>query len=367
MVKNESDIIESFVRYNLNILDGMIILDNQSSDNTLKILNLLKNEGLNLHIILDDNNEFNQASKLNKLLSHALNEFNADIIVPLDADEFIVSNKSGNPRKYIEMIESPAFNLVKWKTYVPTFDNDHEKFIPSKITFTRDNLGEYSKVILPKELVEKFDVKLTKGSHKLSFDPKYEQSINQVFDENLRIAHFPIRSREQIISKISIGWINNLVDINRTKHESWHFKNMFDDLKNGLEIKEKDMINFAKKYSMDETEKEVNITYDPVDLTFCKNISIKYTDNNSNYMTNFLEFTEKLGQNYLNLKKDEKRNKEEILKLSDDINNLDFKINNLTQETERLNRKIKEYESSTSWRITAPMRKFISFIKKSEN
>jgi uncharacterized protein YlxW (UPF0749 family) len=84
-------------------------------------------------------------------------------------------------------------------------------------------------------------------------------------------------------------------------------------------------------------------------------------------MTNFLEFTEKLGQNYLNLKKDEKRNKEEILKLSDDINNLDFKINNLTQETERLNRKIKEYESSTSWRITAPMRKFISFIKKSEN
>ncbi len=68
MVKNESDIIESFVRYNLNIFDGMIILDNHSSDNTLEILNLLKKEGLNLHIIKDEDKEFDQAAKINKLL-----------------------------------------------------------------------------------------------------------------------------------------------------------------------------------------------------------------------------------------------------------------------------------------------------------
>ena len=42
MVKNEMDVIESFVRYNLNILDGMIILDNGSTDDTLKILKLLQ-------------------------------------------------------------------------------------------------------------------------------------------------------------------------------------------------------------------------------------------------------------------------------------------------------------------------------------
>ena len=46
MVKNEMDIIESFVRYNVNYLDGMIILDNGSTDNTLNILKSLKNEGL---------------------------------------------------------------------------------------------------------------------------------------------------------------------------------------------------------------------------------------------------------------------------------------------------------------------------------
>ena len=43
-VKNEEDIIESFVRYNMNVLDGMVISDNCSNDKTLSILKNLKEE-----------------------------------------------------------------------------------------------------------------------------------------------------------------------------------------------------------------------------------------------------------------------------------------------------------------------------------
>ncbi len=63
MVKNEMDIIESFVRYNLNILDGMIILDNASTDDTLKILNLLKLENLPIFIFKDENSEFDKVAR----------------------------------------------------------------------------------------------------------------------------------------------------------------------------------------------------------------------------------------------------------------------------------------------------------------
>lgn len=52
-VKDEADIIEIFVRYNMNILDWMVILDNNSNDNTLSILKKLKNEGYNIDIIED--------------------------------------------------------------------------------------------------------------------------------------------------------------------------------------------------------------------------------------------------------------------------------------------------------------------------
>ena len=56
-IKNEADIIESFVRYHQNIFDLMIILDNGSTDDTSYILNELINEGLPIKVILDKGNK----------------------------------------------------------------------------------------------------------------------------------------------------------------------------------------------------------------------------------------------------------------------------------------------------------------------
>ena len=153
MVKNEMDIIESFVRYNINIFDGMIILDNGSTDDTLEILKLLKSEGLSLFLLEDGDREYDQAAKMNQLLLKAVNEFNADIIVPLDADEFLVSAIKGNPRKIMEKIDDTSYFQIKWKTYIPDFEkNENKTFIPSKITFVRDeSLEEFYKVIIPNE------------------------------------------------------------------------------------------------------------------------------------------------------------------------------------------------------------------------
>ena len=172
MVKNEMDIIESFVRYHINIFDGMIFLDNNSTDKTLTILTLLKNEGLPIYIIEDEDEEFNFQKKINRILLIAVEKFKADIIVPLDADEFLISSNKGNPKEILERIEFPNFSLAKWKTFVPTFDKDNvEKFIPSKIIYARDDAVEkFYKAILPKELVEQCNVELINGSHDLIYD-----------------------------------------------------------------------------------------------------------------------------------------------------------------------------------------------------
>lgn len=45
MVNNESEIIESFVRYNYNFLDEMFFVDNGCTDNTVIILHKLMEEG----------------------------------------------------------------------------------------------------------------------------------------------------------------------------------------------------------------------------------------------------------------------------------------------------------------------------------
>ena len=351
MVKNEMDVIESFIRYHINIFDGMIILDNGSTDNTLKILSFLKNEGLPIYIFEDDNREYNQAIKMNYLLLKAINEFKADIIVPLDADEFLTSSNSGNPRKMLEEMKPSTFYMVKWKTYIPDFDkNKNEKFIPAKITFARENkLDKHYKVIIPQELVKNYDAKLIKGNHDIIYDKKYKELIKKFFITELNLAHFPVRSKEQFIS-----WLNSLCDINRAENQSWHLKKMFNNLKKNKKIENKDVINYAKTYALKTEEKGITVENDPINLSFCKNIEIKYTIDKINPMINLLEAYEWLSLSNLNLKKE---------KLKEEKQYTDLKEKKI--ETERqLRRKIEEYENSTSWIITSPLRKCSSTFKK---
>lgn len=361
MVKNEMDIIESFVRYNANIFDGMIILDNGSTDNTLKILQLLKSEGLPLYIFEDEEQEFEQFTKRNQLLLKAFNEFEADIIVPLDADEFIISKDKGNPRKIIEKIESNTFGMVKWKTYVPDFNNDkNKKFIPKNIILARDeSLERYYKVIIPKELVKNYEAKLSTGSHNLLYDKKYENRIKRVICPNLRIAHFPIRSKEQTFSKIVVGWINDLHRLDRRVNDSFHWQKIFNKLKENEEISNEDVVNFAKEFALKDDISQINLQDDPIDLTFCKNIDIKYTNTKINPMSNLLEACEWLSLSYLNLKNE--KLEEEKLKIK--IENLSLEIDKLKREKNLLKSKIEKYKNSTSWIVTSPIRKLIHIIK----
>lgn len=365
MVKNEADVIESFVRYNTNVMDGMLILDNGSTDDTLKILKQLKDEGLPLIIFEDSDREHEQATKMTKLLIKAVDEFQADIVVPLDADEFIISSYQGNPRKILEKIESTTFYLVKWRTFVPDFSKN-EKFVPSRITATRDDsLEEFYKVVIPKELVKNYNVKLTFGSHNLVFDPKYEDIIKCVINNDLRIAHFPIRSKEQTISKITVGWIYNLSRLGRTEGQNFHWQIIFNKLKENRQVVNSDIIWFAKSYALKEDKNEIPLKEKPIDLSFCRNTEIKYTPPKVWPLSSILESYEWLTLSFLNSKKGSMKEEE---RLKSEIKDLSRKLDELNEsklmEKEYLENKIKEYEGSTSWMITSPLRKITCSIRK---
>ena len=263
MVKNEMDIIESFIRYNLNILDGMIILDNNSTDSTLNIIKCLKNEGFPVFYIEDEDIKYQQDKKMSQLLKIAVDEFDADIIIPLDVDEFITSKDHGNPRKLLEKLESPNYYLVKWRTYIPDFGKKVDnKFIPSQITFIRDEqLEKFYKVIIPKELVTDYSVELTFGSHDLIYDKKFGNMIEFVYNPDLAIAHFPIRSKEQTLSKVIVGWINLPPEIKMAhlKMSNYHWQKMFKHIKEFGEINNEDVTDFAKKFALESEDIQVNI------------------------------------------------------------------------------------------------------------
>ena len=369
IVKNEMDILESFVRYHTNIFDGMIFLDNKSTDKSVNILTLLKNEGLPIYIFEDEDEEFNFQKKINQILLIAVEKFKADIIVPLDADEFLISSKKGNPRKILERIEFPTFNLAKWKTFVPTFNKENvEKFIPSKIIYARDDAVEtFYKAILPRELVEKYNVELVNGSHDLTYDQQYKNSIKRIYNSDLIIAHYPIRSKEQTISKIVVGWINEMNRFDRKEGENFHWKKIFNQIKKDEEIDNEDIINFAKEFALKEDNLQINIQEDPIDLTFCHNLEIIYTPDKINPFSNLLERFEFLSKSHLDFKRKSIYNE---TCYNDKIDDLSMKLSELHNEKvveeKFLNGKIDQYKNSLSWKITSPLRKIGNIIRKSD-
>jgi hypothetical protein len=365
MVKNEMDIIESFIRYNINVVDGMIILDNGSTDNTLTILKKLKDEGLAIYYFEDENSNYEQDKKMSQLLKFAVDKFDADIIIPLDADEFLTSNHHGNPRKILEKLESPNYYLVKWKTYIPDFSKKIDsKFIPSQTTLVRDErLEKFYKVIVPKELVKKYSVTLSFGSHDLIYEPKYGDLIKSVINPELFIAHFPIRSKEQTMSKIVVGWINLPIEIkmNHLKMNNYHWQKMFKWIKEFGEIKNEDVVEFAKKFALESEVIKINVKEDPMDFSFCRNIGIRHTNDKIRPISNIIEhfdlkYKESFEQNQILLNK--------IEDLSTELDNL-YNLKNI--EEKRLKNKLNQYENSKSWIITSPFRKIVSIIQNMFN
>ena len=86
-IRNESDILETFVRYHVQFIDRMIIINHRSVDTSFSILESLKNEGLPLDLIQERNLDYQQGPLLTRMMEKAVKDHDADWVVPLDADE----------------------------------------------------------------------------------------------------------------------------------------------------------------------------------------------------------------------------------------------------------------------------------------
>lgn len=221
MIRNESDVLETFIRHNLTLLDELHIIDHGSSDGSREILNHLKEEGLAIHIYYYNALEYKQALILNNIMQLMLeNDASIDYIFPLDADEFIYCPSRERLEIFLSVIPEGRVGMYTWRGYLPN-STDYQPHFLSSYTDQREENILTPKVIIPRMVA--LQSKLTIGSHfmvdKLGKEVKslvFRSSAHRNFyawfvekfdssfveTEELWLGHYPIRSTNQQIKKV---------------------------------------------------------------------------------------------------------------------------------------------------------------------
>ena len=240
MVRNESDIIETFIRHNLTLLDELHIVDHNSSDNTREILTLLKQEGLLIHIYHYNELEYAQERIMNQMMQYILNnDADIDYIFPLDADELIYCPSREILHYFLTLIPQNHVGMYTWRGYLPSSTEYDPDFI---CHFTDQRKEEIltPKVIIPRAVAE--TCTLTIGSHSVrNAEGKEVQSsvfiapnsanyyywfierFNAEFIEtdDLWLGHYPIRSTAQQIKKVLEKSITMVMEKKGHKDIAW--------------------------------------------------------------------------------------------------------------------------------------------------
>ncbi len=272
MVNNESEIIESFIRYNYNFVDQMVIIDNGCTDNTIAIVNILKNEGFDI-IVFDESLEaYNQFRLDNKYLTKIIDEFDADIIIPLDADEFITGED--NPRAIIEKLPLDRVYYVNWQWFVMTpNDNENELFIPKRMQYCIEKKAwNYSdgtavtKAIIPARYYKDMHLTLSMGHHTVFGNPKCK--IEEL--SNLWLAHYRAISELQIVSKICCYTMRDIATMDNN-HETAQRTNQMAMIERGENMKDVAIDVSRGGYG----GKSI---FSPINLSYCNknSLDIKY-------------------------------------------------------------------------------------------
>jgi hypothetical protein len=249
-VKNEIDIIEAFVRHHSIHFDKLIISDDGSTDGTYEALLALQASGLPLVLLQEPTIGYEQARQVTRLLHLAVNDFGADWIMPLDADEFVETKEGTTPRQLLQL--RPAeLAKVAWHTFVWRPEDD-ERLEPNPITRIRlrmpaspDHLG---KVLIPRRLVAS-GIMVAQGSHNVTLDGEI---LPAQLLETVHLCHFPIRSVQQYAAKIAIGYLQYQSMPNWDRASGFHYIAPFHLLTQGIDKLAESMTAQSRRYSLDD-------------------------------------------------------------------------------------------------------------------
>jgi hypothetical protein len=254
MVRNEADIIEAFVRHNLAIVDAIAVVDHGSVDGTSEILHALAAEGVALTIESDATLEQRQPEVLTRL---ARAEFarGADVVFPLDADEFLKVPDRPRLERTLSVCPAGMHAALRWQTYV----SDPEAFVLTQpLLAARRRLGVerhgVRKVVLTSGFAAVHAAMLGPGSHTvLSRGLEHGGTplpLALLSSEVAALAHLPVRSAEQITRKVTVGWLAHSAAKRDHADLAFHWRELYESIERAGQPTPSELAAIAANYGV---------------------------------------------------------------------------------------------------------------------
>lgn len=227
-VKNEADIIETFLRYHVNIFDNIIVIDNGSLDGTYEIINALIKEGLPIELVNEAYSDFDAYRFANQYTKYYVEKYKADMVTFMDADEFLIMEDGSNPQEKIQKLDKNKIHYFRWKTYIYPGNDDGEIFSFANFNQYRDEKDEtFTKVIVPASYFLKRQVVVAAGNHSCTAIDSLSGTIINEHHSDLKFCHFPVRSSSQYKKQIILNTINMICNPKSQNHTGSHWKQIY--------------------------------------------------------------------------------------------------------------------------------------------
>ncbi|GHS96319.1 hypothetical protein AGMMS50276_14500 [Synergistales bacterium] len=335
-IHNESDIAESLCRYTLLFCDGIIIYDTYSTDNTKEIIQKMIAEGLPLYLMEEPESGYSAA--INDMLRIAIERFHADLVLPVDADEFLFCQSGDNPRSVLEALEPETEYRIPWQTFVFTQSpNDNTRFLPTFFPYHREEeVVQTFKTVISRDLFQKYGCKFALGNHSILY-PNQAASTVPVEDLSMLLAyaHYPLRGVYQAMSKCILFEYGLSMQIYRDYNKGFQYKEIFDAIlqhgKLTIEEVKRFSIEYALKVPTVQLEKPlseyVQLVEDPLVVSFDEGkLALRYTDYSEDE-NKFLRMVFSTTYGFILWQTDNlRRSEEERKKLAEDIRRLEGQI-----------------------------------------
>lgn len=210
-IRDEQDVVERFVRHNLAVVDGLIVLDHRSRDRTPEILAALVAEGLPLALCRVTLPGKHQGDWMTRMARAAATRLGAHPVVPLDADEFLTGSDRSAMRALLKAVPRDGVSAIEWMSYVPMPDDPAGEIdVLARITHRRAReVSRTLKLAVGRDLAADPDFLWSHGMHRAARGLQDLEPAPQV--PELSLAHFPVRSVEQLRGKVAISRLGNAV------------------------------------------------------------------------------------------------------------------------------------------------------------